>query len=125
MIGAMGHCLSPYDFTAPARCPPKLLDWAGIIARTDGEVNWQEECMSTGYAVGAGPVPDEKLAVRVSVSVVPSLHCVPMPLVCSSCSPGENPQASIIVFRNSLVLLDILQKRAKANFNPRPSDIIH
>ncbi len=62
-----------------------------------------------------------------SESVVPYLHCVRRQLVCSSCSPNwsENTQTPLLVFMDNRILLDILQKRGKANFNPRPCDIIH
>ena len=38
---------------------------------------------------------------------------------------SENKQAPLLVFMDSLVLHDIVQKWGKANFNPLPSDIIH
>ncbi len=38
---------------------------------------------------------------------------------------SEKQQAPLLVFINSLVLLDILQKLGKARFNPRPNEILH
>ncbi len=42
-----------------------------------------------------------------------------------SASGRGRPAFSPLVFVDNLLLLDILQRWGKANFNPRPTDIVH
>ena len=66
-IGAMDHCLSPYDYIKnTSKMPSDTHSWTGLIAGTDSGVKWHDERMSAGYVVGADPVPVEVLAVRVA-----------------------------------------------------------
>ena len=80
--------------------------------------------MSAGYVVGADPVQDEELAVRVG-SPLSTLRAEAAGLLQLLTLLIENQQAPLLVFMDSLVLLDILQKWGKKHFNPLPSDIIH
>jgi ribonuclease HI len=80
--------------------------------------------MSAGYAVGIGPVPDAELAVRVG-GPLSTLRAEAAGLLQLFSLLSENQQAQLLVFIDSLVLLDTLQKWGKANFNPRPCIIIH
>ena len=96
----------------------------GPIAGTDGGMRWREECMGAGYVVGTDPEPNEGLSVRVGCPLS-SLRAEAAGFLQLLTRLSESQQAPLLVFIDSLVLLDILQKWAKANFNPRPSEIIH
>ena len=98
--------------------------WTGLIAGTDGGVKWRDEHMSAGYVVGADPVPVEVLAVRVG-GPLSTLRAEAAGLLQLLARLSEKQQAPLLVFIDSLVLLDILQKWGKASFNPRPNDILH
>lgn len=98
--------------------------WTGLVAGTDGGVRWRDERMSAGYVVGADPVPEKELAVRVG-GPLSTLRAEAAGLLQLLTQLNENQQAPLLVFMDSLVLLDILQKWGQANFNPLPSDIIH
>jgi hypothetical protein len=80
--------------------------------------------MSAGYVVGTGQIPDEELAVRVG-GPLSSLHAEAAGLLELLTLLGAEQQALLLVFVDSLVLLDILQSWGRANFHPRPNDIVH
>ncbi len=81
--------------------------WTGHIAGTDGGVKWHDERMSAGYVVGADPVPVEVLAVRVG-GPLSTLRAEAAGLLQLLACLSEKQQAPLLVFIDSLVLLDIL-----------------
>ena len=96
--------------------------WAGLIVGTDGGVNWKNERMGAGYAVGAGQMSDDEQAVRVG-GPLSSLRAEAAGLL--QCLTRQSQQAPLLGFVDSLGMLDTLQKWGTANFNPRPNDVRH
>ena len=96
--------------------------WTGLIVGTDGGVNWKNERMGAGYAVGAGQVSDDEQAVRVE-GPLSSLRAEAAGLL--QCLTRQSQQAPLLGFVDSLGMLDTLQKWGTANFNPRPNDVRH
>ncbi len=80
--------------------------------------------MSAGYVVGADPVQVEVLAVRVG-GPLSTLRAEAAGLLQLLTRLSRIQQAPLLVFIDSLVLLDILQKWGNTSFNPWPNDILH
>ena len=97
--------------------------WDGHVAGTDGGVQWQNARMGAGFAVGADPVPAAVLAVRVG-GPLSSLRAEAAGLLQLLILRKTHP-APLLVFVDSLVMLNILQHWGKADFNPDPNDVVH
>jgi ribonuclease HI len=79
--------------------------------------------MGAGFAVGADPVPAAVLAVRVG-GPLSSLRAEAAGLLQLLILRKTHP-APLLVFVDSLVMLNILQHWGKADFNPDPNDVVH
>ncbi len=82
--------------------------------------------MSAGLenVVGADPVPVEMLSVRVGGPLY-TLRAEAADLLQLLTCLSEKQQGQLLVFIDSLVLLDILHKLGKASINPLPNDILY
>ena len=96
--------------------------WLGWVAGTDGSVNYKQERMGAGYAVGVGPVPLLELSAPVGGplstlrSEAASLHALLL----------KTPSTTdLLVFIDSLVLLLILKRWGYSDFWPDPGDLAH
>ena len=98
--------------------------WDGHIAGTDGGVQWKNQRMGAGFAVGTDKVTAAVLAVRVG-GPLSSLRAEAAGLLQLLCSLRTSHPAPLLVFVDSLVLLNILQNWGTANFNPEPNDVVH
>ena len=80
--------------------------------------------MGAGFAVGTDKVTAAVLAVRVG-GPLSSLRAEAAGLLQLLCSLRTSHPAPLLVFVDSLVLLNILQNWGTANFNPEPNDVVH
>ena len=98
----------------------------GLVAWTDGGVQWKQERVGAGYVVGTDPIPLLTLSAPVGGPLASMraegaslLHLV------RNVAEQYSREIHLLVFIDCLVLLDILQKWGKSNFHPRPKDIAH
>jgi hypothetical protein len=102
------------------------LTWAGIIAGTDGGVDWKNERMGAGYITGTALEPETPFSACVggplstlrAEGASPSLPQLLLDLINELSTP-------LLVFVDCLVLLDILQRWGQVSFHPHPADVVH
>jgi hypothetical protein len=84
------------------------LTWPGIIAGTDGGVAWKTERMGAGYVIGTEQAVELVLSVRVGgpLSTLRAEAASLLQLLIDLCDRSSTP---LLIFVDSLVLLDILQ----------------
>ena len=100
------------------------LTWTGIIAGTDGGVDWRKECMGAGYVTGTESEVETALSARVGVPLS-SLRAEAASLLQLLIDLRDRSSTALLVFVDSLVLLDILQRWGQVSFHPHPTDVIH
>jgi ribonuclease HI len=104
------------------------LTWMGIIAGTDGGVDWKNERMGAGYVTGTAreTVTSFSTSVGRPLSTLRAegaslLQLLP-DLSDGSSTPAVTP---LLVFVDCLVLLDILQLWGQVSFRQHPADVVH
>ena len=100
--------------------------WDGVIAGTDGSVDEKTESMGAGYVVGVDPIPHMTLSVRVggplsttraeAASLLRLVRDVGNTSTCRIC---------LLVFVDCMLVLEILSKRGRWDYHPRPKEIVH
>lgn len=100
------------------------LTWTGIIAGTDGGVDWKSERMGAGYVIGSEQALESALSVRVG-GPLSTLRAEAASLLQLLIDLRGKLSTPLLVFVDSLVLLDILQSWGRATFHPHPTDVVH
>ena len=98
------------------------LTWAGIIAGTDGGVDWKNERMGAGYATGAERETETSFSASVGGPLSTLQGASLLQLLLDLSNQLSTP---LLVFVDCLVLLDILQRWGQVSFHPHPADVIH
>ena len=100
------------------------LTWTGIIAGTDGGVDWKNERMGAGYVTGTERAVETSFSASVGgpLSTLRAEAASLLQLLRDLSDQSSNP---LLVFVDCLVLLDILQGWGRVEFHPHPDDIVH
>jgi ribonuclease HI len=98
----------------------------GLVAGTDGGVQWKQERMAAGYVAGTDLIPLMTLSAPVGGPLA-SLRAEGASLLHFVHKAAEKygRHIHLLVFIDCLILLDILHKWGRSNFHPRPKDIAH
>ena len=100
------------------------LSWIGIVAGTDGSVDWKNERMGAGYVTGT----EQEVQTSFSACVggpLSTLRAEAASLLQLLLDLRGRPPTPLLVFIDCLVLLVILQRWGQASFHPQPSDVVH
>ena len=96
--------------------------WLGWVAGTDGSVDYKQERMGAGFAVGLEPALLLELSAPVGGplatlrSEAASFHALLL---------KAPPAVNLLVFIDSLALLLILKRWGCSDFWPDPGDLVH
>jgi ribonuclease HI len=100
------------------------LSWTGIVAGTDGGVDWKNERMGAGYVTGT----EQEVVTSFSACVggpLSTLRAEAASLLQLLLDLRGRSPTPLLVFIDCLVLLDILQRWGQASFHPQPTDVVH
>ena len=100
------------------------LTWAGIIAGTDGGVDWKNERMGAGYVTGTALETETSFSACVG-GPLSTLRAEGASLLQLLLDLSNQLSTPLLVFVDCLVLLDILQRWGQVSFHPHPADVIH
>ena len=100
------------------------LSWEGIIAGTDGGVDWKNERMGAGYVSGTAPEAETSFSASVG-GPLSTLRAEGASLLQLLLDLSKESSTPLLVFVDCLVLLDILQRWGQVSFHPHPDDIVH
>ena len=100
------------------------LSWTGLVAGTDGGVDWKNERMGAGYVTGT----EQEVVTSFSACVggpLSTLRAEAASLLQLLLDLRGRSPTPLLVFIDCLVLLDILQRWGQASFHPQPTDVVH
>ena len=100
------------------------LSWSGIVAGTDGSVDWKNERMGSGYVTGTEREPESSFSACVG-GPLSTLRAEAASLLQLLIDLRGRSSTPLLVFVDCLVLLDILQRWGQASFHPHPTDVVH
>ena len=100
--------------------------FAGLVGGTDGSACVRTDRMGAGFALGIERIPLLQFSAPVG-GPVSSLRAEAASLLHFLRRVRERfpDQCDLLIFIDCLVLLDILMKWGKSEFQPQPSDIVH
>jgi ribonuclease HI len=100
------------------------LSWSGIVAGTDGSVDWKNERMGSGYVTGTEREPESSFSACVG-GPLSTLRAEAASLLQLLIDLRGSSSTPLLVFVDCLVLLDILKRWGQASFHPHPTDVVH
>ena len=100
------------------------LTWMGIIAGTDGGVDWKNERMGAGYVTGTARETETSFSASVG-GPLSTLRAEGASLLQLLLDLSDGSSTPLLVFVDCLVLLDILQRWGQVSFHPHPADVVH
>ena len=100
--------------------------WDGLIAGTDGSVDEKTERMGAGYVVGVDPIPTMTLSIRVGGPLSTTrAEAASLLQLLKDVGRSRVTSFNLLIFVDCLVVLDILSKWGRCDYNPRPREIVH
>ena len=100
------------------------LIWTGIVAGTDGGVDWKNERMGAGYVTGTAQETETSFSASVG-GPLSTLRAEGASLLRLLLDLRDGSSTPLLVFVDCLVLLDILQRWGQVSFHPHPADVVH